>query len=305
MDIVQKGYKFKSSEGHKDIYVRALMPLNKSEALGVIQIVHEISQTSESYRNFAGAMLAKGFAVFVHDQLGHGLSAGTPEDMGHFADADGWAFLLRDTLAVTDYIRRLFRGKPVFLVGVGAGSLIARCCCEYTRSKFAGAVFINTTANDRSNIANIRTAKFVVKRKGPRYKSRFLTCVALGKYGQRMNYDWVSGQSNDSEQNFVLTAAAYLDMFKILADCSSRKWYKNLPQNMPILLITGENDPVGRKGLGIGEIFHNLRKISNCKVHFISYKNAGHNLFNNAFEESLINDISGWALSQIGKAGNL
>ena len=57
----------------------------------VVQIAHGLAEHGGRYARLAGALTAAGYAVYADDHRGHGRTAGTPEDLGFFAPADGWA----------------------------------------------------------------------------------------------------------------------------------------------------------------------------------------------------------------------
>ena len=43
-------------------------------------------------------------------------------------------------------------------------------------------------------------------------------------------------------------------------DCNLGRWYKNMPTSLPVLLVSGEDDPVGNYSKGVLEVEEGLKK---------------------------------------------
>ena len=56
----------------------------------IVQIAHGIAEHAGRYARLAEALTAAGYAVFANDHRGHGRTARTPEDLGFFAESEGW-----------------------------------------------------------------------------------------------------------------------------------------------------------------------------------------------------------------------
>ena len=75
------------------------------------------------YERFASALAGDGFAVFAADQRGHGRTAATAQELGHFADRDGWEKVVDDVGARSPCAsRELHGGLPRALLGHSMGS---------------------------------------------------------------------------------------------------------------------------------------------------------------------------------------
>ena len=95
--------------------------------------------------------------------------------------------------------------------------------------------------------------------------------MIFGSYNSRYNhpkteYAWLSRDEaavqayiQDPLCGFSFTASAYLDLLSLQYYCNTRLWYKTLPKDLPLLLISGSMDPVGNYGKGIQAIERQLR----------------------------------------------
>ena len=54
----------------------------------------------------------------------------------------------------------------------------------------------------------------------------------------------------DYSEHLPVTVAAYEDILKMLALVSTRKWYRSVNEDIPILLLGGKEDPIGNGGKG-------------------------------------------------------
>ena len=76
-----------ASDGHR-LLARRWLPDGPPRA--VVQIAHGLAEHSGRYARLAQALNAAGYAAYASDLRGHGPSC-APENLGHFADRDGWA----------------------------------------------------------------------------------------------------------------------------------------------------------------------------------------------------------------------
>ncbi len=71
-------------------------------------------------------------------------------------------------------------------------------------------------------------------------------------FEHRTDYDWgisipesVDEYQNDKYCGFTFASGGYQDLAKLCIECNSDKWYQNVSHLMPVLLLSGEMDPVG------------------------------------------------------------
>ena len=69
------------------------------------------------------------------------------------------------------------------------------------------------------------------------------------------------------------------DLIRLLKYSNSSKWYKDFPKDVPVLLVSGENDPIGNFGKGVEEVYEGLIK-SGANAKIILYKDARHEILN-------------------------
>ena len=89
--------------------------------------------------------------------------------------------------------------------------------------------------------------------------------------------------------SYRFTVSAMGDLMRLLKYSNRRAWFKNLPK-IPVLLVAGENDPVGNYGKGVREVEKRLKKFGHT-VKTILYKDARHEILNDFCYDEVKKDI--------------
>lgn len=311
MEIIRKEYSIPSKSGVADVFARCWLPADGVKA--VFQIVHGMAEHGERYEDFAKHLCSKGFAVLVDDHVGHGRSVKSDKDLGYFGESMGWDAFVEDERALTEMIKKEFPDSPIVFFGHSMGSFIAR---EYIRrygkdERIKAAVFCGTSGKNPASAIAIRIAGVIAKSKGSKHRSKFINSIAFGSYNSKItkpetDFDWlttdkkiVNDYINDKYCGFLFTAAGYKDLFTILTAVSGKAWYKELCDTLPVLITSGEEDPVGTYGKGVKQVYNDLIDAGKKDVTLKLYKGMRHEILNEVDRATVYEDISTWALSKI------
>ncbi len=269
----------------------------------IIQIVHGMCERIERYDEFAQFLVSKGFVVCGHDQLGHGYSVKSDEDLGFFADSDGDRFLLEDVEKLRKIMRDKYRLIPYFLLGHGLGSFVARAYASAYPSENIDGLIISGTFGDKMHTkAKMATARIISAIKGKRYRSRSLYKLAFGFYGKHLKNDtengsWITSSkelldkySSDKLCNFRPTAQAYCDMLMLINYNKT-----HLPhRSIPILIFSGADDPVGNYGLEVNALYEKYFESEISDVSFKLYENERHGVLIGSNRHEAFTDVVVW-----------
>ena len=121
-----KAYTYPSASALATIYAWQWYP-EDGNVKAVLLLHHGMAEHCGRYGNFLQAFADMGYAVFMHDMLGHGQSCETPEDRGFFGDKDGYNALLQDVRRLYDIARGEYPDKKLVIAGHSMGSFIMRC----------------------------------------------------------------------------------------------------------------------------------------------------------------------------------
>ncbi|MBR5409568.1 MAG: alpha/beta hydrolase [Clostridia bacterium] len=306
MEQVHNTYSFPSHTKNTDIFVQSVAPASLDDTKGIIQIVHGMAEHTDRYLEVAGFLCDAGYAVIMHDHAGHGRSVKTDADDGYFADKDGWLKLVDDVYEVTKLAKETFPGKKLIIWGHSMGSFITRKFIATYKDAADAAILCGTAGANPAAGVGIGLANLVCKLKGPKAKSTFINNIAFGSYNKRFEgntgFEWLSVNKENVEKyvadpkcGFLFTASGFRDLFHVLKDVSSKQWYEEVPKDLPIKLISGEDDPVGAYGKGVTEVYDKLKASGHTKVTVKLYKGLRHEIHNEDCRRDVYADIRDFA----------
>ncbi|MBQ2767250.1 MAG: alpha/beta hydrolase [Clostridia bacterium] len=272
----------------------------------VVQIAHGMQEYAQRYAPFARYLCAQGYAVGGNDHLGHGNTAADREDLGFTGNGGGARAMIEDVHTMTARLREAFPGLPLILIGHSMGSFIARnVMVDYPRD-YDGVILIGTSGADMPTGAGKMLARWRMYRRGERYRSGFLAKLAFGNYNRRYekpthSKSWISRDEDvvaayvqDEFCNFDFTARGWYDLFSLLGRISRPEWAGKIPTDMPVLLTSGEMDPVGGFGRGVKQIYERIRGAGVRDVALKLYPDARHEILNEINRNEVYADIAAW-----------
>ena len=80
------------------------------------------------------------------------------------------------------------------------------------------------------------------------------------------------------------------DLIRLMKYSNDASWYKNIHKDMPVLLVSGKDDPVGNYGEGVVEVRDGLRG-KGIKTECVLYDGARHEILNDFTYEQVKSDI--------------
>ena len=81
------------------------------------------------------------------------------------------------------------------------------------------------------------------------------------------------------------------DLVKLNQLANRRLWFKNLRKDLPVLIISGSDDPVGGYGKGVTAVYDRLKAAGQQDVTLKLYKGCRHEIHNDSCREEVIKDI--------------
>lgn len=301
---------FVSSDGKTAISYYIYLPQH-TDPKAILQISHGMCEFIERYEDFAGFLCRHGFIVCGNDHLGHGNSISSNDDLGYFGEKHGCDYLVTDLYKTMTLVRKEYPGLPYFLLGHSMGSFVARLFLTQYGNELTGAIICGTSGGNSFAGMGIRIAKSISRKKGSRYRSKKLTSLAFQSYNKRIDkpsseFDWLTTDRQivfDYEQNpknnFIFTAAGFRDLFTLLKLVSDKEWAGKVPQNLPLFLVAGEEDPVGAYGKGVRKVCHRLIEAGGQDIALRLYPGNRHEIINESNRLEVYHDIARWMASKI------
>lgn len=308
-DCTSYRFHFSSALSGHTIYGSLHLPPNvrsvhsAHNARGIVCISHGMCEHRQRYADFARFLARKGYVVAVHDHLGHGESAPKPEELGFFGETDGPQHLIDDLHTVITHVRRGYPQLPCFLLAHSMGSFIARCYLSRWGEELSGAILMGTSGTNPLCGAGIMLAEGIITSQGPMHRSHMLEETAFVAYNshienQRTPFDWISRDEGivsrymaDPLCNFIFTAVGFRDLFLLLKQATQPETFVQTPDDLPILLMSGDGDPVGDYGAGPLEVKNRYLAAGKKNVSLHMYANARHELLNEINRAQVWQDI--------------
>jgi len=297
-------FKLNSSDGLK-IHINRWLPPKSSKA--VLQIAHGMAEHSQRYNDFGSFMADNGFSVYANDHRGHGRTAGSIDQMGFCSQQNGWQLMLGDMHFLTGYIKERHPGTPVFLLGHSMGTLLARNYAFYWGDQIKGLLLSGVNSYQPAlTILGLIISFILATMKGKEAKSPFLNNMLFGGYNKffkpaRTGFDWLCSDQKvvdryieDKYCGAVFSAGFFYDLAKATINIHKMSNIKKTPKNLPILMLCGENDPVGSMAKGAAKVYQSYKRTGIKDISFKVYKGSRHEILNEKTKSVVYHDILAW-----------
>lgn len=305
-------FEFPSSNGGIPVHVREWTP-DGVPPRALLQLSHGMCEHISRYDAFARFMASEGFVVFGNDHLGHGETARTPEEVGHFCDRGGWSRVVDDMLALMQMQRERFPGLPCFLLGHSMGSFLSRTfVIRHPEVHLAGLILIGTGQTPKvasvGGYVMFSAARIAFGRHSRPVR---LDRMIFGGYNKafqpaRTPRDWLSRDTaNVDEYNadpmcgFVFTAAAYQDLMRGLSEITSKGRIQRMDPTLPVLFLSGGSDPVGECGAGVLRAAAAFEAAGLRHPDVKIYPEGRHEMLNETNRDEVYRAIRDWCVARL------
>lgn len=299
------------------IFTYRWLPENPEDIVGVVQIAHGMAEHAGRYARFARFLTEAGFGVYANDHRGHGKTAGALENVGYFADTDGWHRVADDMHLLTLIIGRECPGVPVFLFGHSMGSFLSRTYIAAHGGDISG-VILSATGGDPGLLGKIglMIARWECRRKGRKAQSPLLTALSFGGFNKafkpnRTDFDWLSRDAAEVDAYIadpycggIFTAGFFCDLLTGLQFINSPEGIRRIPKDLPVHFLSGTSDPVGKNTKGVRQVADAYKAAGISSVTTTFYDGGRHEMLNETNREEVFRDILEWlrAHAAIGTA---
>ena len=278
----------------------------EGDPVGILQVIHGLGEYQGRYVSFARFLAENGFAVYTSDLPGHGPAAAETGSLGCFPRG-GWLQAAEGQHALLERVKELWPGKPVFLFGHSMGSFLARSCLILWPGGLQGCILCGTGHLARPLVAaGSAAAEVTAKLRGEGSTSEFLRKMAFGSYNQRIPEAaspnaWICRDeavvtAYDADPLCGLTPSSGLirEMMRGIRLITDPAKQKRMDPELPVLFISGEEDPVGEYGAGVRRALESFRKVGMKRAELKIYPGDRHELINELDRDAVCGDILAW-----------
>ncbi len=309
--IHKSDIKFKSANGI-DTVAGFLYSAKGEKPVAILQIAHGMTEHMARYDDFAKFMVQNGYAVCGNDHLGHGATSGNnTERDGFFADENGADCVIADMKKMNELAREQFADVPLILLGHSMGSFFARVYAATHKNTLDALIISGTSGANPIGKIGLALAKIIGKIKGKYHRSKLLDSMTHMGYFKKISepktqYDWltrdeeiVKAYAKDNKCTFIFTANGFEVLVEILMRANDAKCAQGFNKDMPVYLISGEDDPVGMYGKGVRQVFEATKAAGVKDVEINLYKDCRHELLNETCRKDVYDDVLNWCNNKI------
>ncbi len=235
-----------------DEYPLALRFYETESPKAIVKFIHGMEEYQDRYQPFAEYLQAAGYTVITADLRGHGPTA---PHLSHIADREGHLRLLEDEEAIQEEIHARWPGVPVILFAHSMGTIIARVLLQTHSWEYEKAVLSGYPNPNKAAGAGIKLTEMLSTVKGPTGFSKTVDSMALGTFSKAIKnaktpVDWLSVNEENVRRYIAdplcgarFTLGSYNALFQLVRMMNNPDRYEDVKADLPILLISGENDP--------------------------------------------------------------
>lgn len=309
MSYTVNSFKHPSSDGVHTLSGVVYCPDTKP--IGYFQVVHGMAEHIGRYERFMSQMAEEGWICFGYDHLGHGKTANDPSEFGYISDTNGYELLVDDVKGFSDAVISKYSAEkgvsgPYVLMGHSMGSFIVRLATAKYKNPDK-LIVMGTGGKNPLATPGLMIISLIKAIRGGHHISPLVQKLAFGNYNERFDDDlndsarWLTTNKErrkvfheDKLSGFLFTVSAMKDLVRMNRDCNLKRWYDAMPTSLPVLLVSGEDDPVGNYSKGVLEVEEGLKK-HNIPVKCVIYKGARHEILEDFTHDDVLRDILAFA----------
>lgn len=243
----------------RDGYELALRIYEAEEPKAVVKFIHGMEEHQDRYRPFAEFLQAAGYTVVTADMRGHGKNAPM---LSHIADKDGHLRLLEDEETILGKIHENQPNIPIILFTHSMGTIIARVLLQKHSHAFHKVILAGYPNPNPAAGGGLLLAGMLSAVRGPKGYSRAVDGLVQDPFIKSVPdaetpVDWLSVNRENVERyredplcGARFTLGSYSALFSLIKQMGDPSRYEAVQNDLPILLISGRDDPCtgGEKG---------------------------------------------------------
>ena len=303
MSVTKNECVFTSVVGDAQIHVVSWKPEGTPKA--VFQFSHGMAEYIDRYDGMARYLAEHGYAVYGNDHLGHGQSVNDKYPLGYFGkDNECGRVFVEDLKRVTDLIKVENPGKKIVLFGHSMGSFLARLyLAKY--SDQVDAAIICGTAGPNPAIGPALAMTKVLSGTSSKKDGKLMNSMAFGTYNKttskRTAFDWLSYNEENVDTyiadplcGFLFSNQGFRDLITMNNVMCKKEAFEGCRNDIPLLLVAGEDDPVGAYGKGVQQTVESYKNSGHTNVECKMY-NSRHEIHNEKNPEGFYDDLIAFA----------
>jgi alpha-beta hydrolase superfamily lysophospholipase len=245
--------------------------------------------------------------VFAHDHRGHGQTAGAAENLGFFAEKNGWERAVADLRLLLEEERRSNPGLPLILFGHSMGSFMAQHMMYRHGDRFDACILSGSTGEAGARVHLLRVLAWAERlRLGARKRSVLMQKISLANANRafkplKTDFDWLSRDPEvvaryvaDPYCGFVGTTSLWLDLLDGALFITKTRNRQNAPKDMPVYIFAGTKDPVSYGCRALETLVAAYEKAGMTDIRYRFYQDGRHEMLNEYNRDEVVRDLKQW-----------
>lgn len=303
---------FQTMSDGTEVAINRWKPDNDEDIKAVIQLSHGMLEHSLRYDRLGSILAEQGYVLNAHDHRGHGRTAQNAEQkgvgmFGKLANKDGFNKVVSDLDEVILKLKSDFPGKKVILLSHSFGSFVAQSYMEKFGEKINASILCGSTGpgNKKLGLGNFAVS-FVKLFRGGNYRSKGIDKLFFNEYLKNIpdpqsSKDWICKNPdtlmmyhNDSWCDGIPTLSFFKDLVFGLRNIHKPANMKKIPTELPVLVVSGTEDPVGNYGEFVKNLVDVYKQNGIKTVELKLYEDCRHEVLNERKSDEVIDDILNW-----------
>lgn len=272
-----------------------------------IHIVHGLAEHSGRYTEFIDYLVSEGYAVTAHDQRGHGETAvKNGHRYGYLGEHVSFDDLVDDTFEVIRHYNRQFPELPLILIGHSMGSFVVRRFIQLYGNQLDQVILLGTGSSPA--VAG-EFGKLLAEWRESRHQAdqpdEMLNRLVFGSFAKQFPgeslFAWLSRDretvcdyEEDPACGFIPTAQLFRILLEGMKSISYPALLENIPDELPILLLSGTEDPVGDHAKGVWRTARQFTDAGQQQVTVRLYEGGRHEMLQETNRHQVFKDIEDW-----------
>lgn len=308
--ITQQEYTFNSADGHSVIHCRKWLP--EGEPVAVLQLVHGMLEYIERYDEFATFLAERGYVVVGHDHIGHGQSVASNNELGVMTGVHPSDDMVEDIYTHYSMTRKAYPALKYFILGHSMGSYMVRKFLSVKSAyieAMSGAIIMGTGQESAATCnGGLAVIKLLSIFRGKNFRSTLVRDMSYSApykkfdcFGKDYANSWltknieeVEKYYNDKYCTFLFTVNAYKGLVEAVKYVGTAECVSKMRSSMPLLVVSGDSDPVGNLGEGTTAAFEAFKKGGIKDATLKLYKGDRHEILHEMDREQVFQDLYQW-----------
>lgn len=265
-------------------------------------IVTGMEEYAGRYDELATYLNAFGYNVVCLDHYGQGQTAGEISKLGKTIKG-AFSFSVDNIHKLAETLKAQ-NGLPVYVMGHSMGSFITQTYIQKYSEDVTKAIIVGSNGNNAKLLYKFGSLFTKLKVKDSNWNKPGTTFenITFGSYRKRFPdsaFDWVSASKANVEEytrskycGYGSTMGFYYELLDGNSKLFIKKNLQKIRKDLPILIISGEDDPVGSYGKGPTKLAKMYEKLGISDVSLKLYPGLRHEILQEESREEIFKDVA-------------